>query len=145
MNKENLYFNEYDDLTPRVIPGYELSSIMSNIFLSSVLDSKADLLCIGSGTNNEVLTLAQGNDWHFYSLDPSKEMIELSSTKIKNAGIQNRVDLICGGIDNLTLEKQVEAATLFLVLARILGNENKIKFLSAINKLIKLNGYFIYQ
>lgn len=142
---ENLYINSYDELCTKVIHGYKLSFECSNLYLSKLLNPSSRILSLGCGTCHEVIELARSNPhWTFCAIDPSEEMLVESVKKIRHSGIQNRVDLICGYIETIEETKKFDAVTLFLVLARIIGNNNKLDFLVNINRRIKKNGYLVY-
>ena len=143
------YFNaskstEYDKKIRASIPGYHALHEMTLDFLSSTLPKVANILIIGVGTGMELITLGVSNPkWTFTAIDLSEEMLSVCKDNIDSAGLSYRVKIICGGLDELSLQPIFHAATSILVSHFIKDRNDRKAFFQSIAKRLLDNGSLI--
>lgn len=139
-------FNEraqvYDNEIETMIPGYKTMHELSHHILKSSLPKDAFVLIGGSGTGNEAIEyLSENPGWNIVGFDIAEEMIKKANSKILQNGIQDRIELVHGGISDVT-EEGFDAATLLLVL-HFIPKEDKEDFLTEIYNRLKPGGRLI--
>lgn len=101
----------YDQTIPLNIAGYHLLYDMTSRLLKAGLsrgclgcdDSPAELLIVGAGGGQELVTLGQFQKlWHFTAIDSSEPMLEIVRRRIEEIKIGNRVRLVKGLISSLS-------------------------------------------
>lgn len=149
MNKTNFNINKqlpesYDKLAIKTVVGYEQIYKMSLSLLYSNLGDDARVLIVGSGTGMELLTFAKGMPgWKLTGVEPSIENLDISRSKLIDAGLLNGIKLFCGYVDQLQNEKNFDAATLMFVLQLIPDDGKKLQLLKEIYKKILPGGSLI--
>lgn len=107
-----------------------------HLLSASILDhlpSVAHVLCVGAGTGNEILFLAdQFPDWHFTAVEPSAAMLAVLQERAEEEGISWRCTFHCGYLDSLPEGEPFDAATAFLVSQFILDRNVRTKFFQSI-------------
>src|SRR3954462_2108724 len=82
MNFDADFGRQYEKVSVRSIPGYELLFQLANDFLKSTLPESADLLVIGAGGGKEIVTFGSANlGWRFVGVDPAAQMIAFAHYK----------------------------------------------------------------
>ena len=76
MNFDADFGRQYEKVSIRSIPGYELLFQLANDFLQANLPSNANLLIVGAGGGKEIVTFGSANPgWNFVGVDPAAQMI----------------------------------------------------------------------
>lgn len=88
------------------------------------LPADAHILCVGVGTGNEVLSLADSYPgWRFTGVDPSADMLAVCHQKIRQAGIEHRCDLLAGYLEDIAGGEKFDAVLCLLVTHFIRQND----------------------
>ncbi|EJL23941.1 class I SAM-dependent methyltransferase [Brevibacillus sp. BC25] len=149
--KEEITFNSkmvlaYDANTRISIPTYDLIFTMVQSYFRAQLDEKAaSLLVVGAGGGNELSAWGPYNSkWTFTGVDPSAEMLAMAKNKAVQLGLESRVQLIQGTIDDVRhSDSKYDAASCILVLHFIHDEQEKLKLLRAIKKHLKPGAPFV--
>ncbi|MGB3727911.1 MAG: class I SAM-dependent methyltransferase, partial [Thermodesulfobacteriota bacterium] len=133
-------FNEraqiYDDEIERIIPGYRALHDISHHILKSSLPQEAYVLVGGSGTGKEAIGYAVENPgWKITGFDIAEEMVKKASSKIEQSGLENRIEIIHGGVGDI-LQENFDGAPSLLV-AHFIPTEEKEKFTKEISSRLK--------
>ncbi len=133
-------FNErakvYDADILKIIPGYKALHDDAVNLLETSLPEDAYVLIAGVGTGNESIALAARNPgWRITGFDIAENMIETTQAKIKKYGLEGRIELIHGGIDDV-LQESFDAATSLLVM-HFISYQEKLNFLNGISFRLK--------
>lgn len=135
---------EYDKGIRRTLPTYDPMLRLSQTFLRANLKESASLLIVGGGGGNELKAFGPTNPgWKFTAVDPSKEMLEVAKMKVKQMGIDNRVELINGTITDVPEEYTFEGATCILVLHFIADIDEKHVLLKKVRSHLKPGAPFV--
>lgn len=135
---------QYDRKIKASMPGYEAIHAMTHDFLRLALPESANILVVGAGTGMELVTLGIANPgWRFTAVDTSAEMIEVCRNTIRNAGVEERVTIHLGPIDELPQHESFHAATSILVSHFIPATEERLAFYKAISSRLCGKGIFI--
>ena len=67
-------------------------------------------------------------------MDPSPGMLSSARNKVEEQGIGDRVDTVCGTVEDLSAERRFDAATSILVMHLIPDDGSKLEFLKEIRK-----------
>ncbi|MEW6144458.1 MAG: methyltransferase [Thermodesulfobacteriota bacterium] len=129
-------FNErasvYDADIHKIIPGYDALHSNALHLLETALPEDAFILVAGVGTGNETVAAALRNPgWRVSGFDIAENMINAASDKIKKHGLEGRVELIHGTLDDV-LQESFDAATALLIM-HFIPYEDKLDFLRGIN------------
>ena len=82
--------------------------------------------------------------WTFSGVDPSEEMLKIAKNKAVQLGLESRVRLIQGMIDDLPLpDSKFGAASCILVLHFIDDDREKLKLLKSIKDHLKSGAPFV--
>ncbi|MFF2531715.1 class I SAM-dependent methyltransferase [Brevibacillus sp. NPDC058079] len=150
MNEE-ITFNSkmvlaYDANTRISIPIYDfLFTMVQSYFRAQLGEKAASLLVIGAGGGNELAAWGPSNPkWTFTGVDPSAEMLAMAKNKTVQLGLESRVQLIQGTIDDVPHpESKYDAASCILVLHFINDEQEKLKLLRAIKEQLKPGAPFV--
>ncbi len=97
------------------------------------LPEDARLLCIGVGTGEEIVHLAERFPrWQFMAVEPSGAMLDICRRKAEAAGIASRCRFHEGYLETLAPGELFDAATCFLVSQFILTEPARIDFFRGI-------------
>ncbi|WFA05565.1 class I SAM-dependent methyltransferase [Bacillus sp. HSf4] len=109
---------QYEKKIALKIPCYHMLYDMMDRLLTVRLDQdEADVLVVGAGGGQELLTLGRRHpNWSYTGVDPSAHMLNLARHRLKNARLQLKADFIEGEVKKLEREHQYDAATCMLVL-----------------------------
>lgn len=128
----------YDDTIRRVIPGYDTLHAMTALFLRTELPDAARLLVVGAGTGQELKILSEAApDWQFTACDPAAGMLSVAETRLREAGVLDRVALHACIADDLPDAPPFDAATCLLVLHFIPDDGGKLAVLKSIAARVK--------
>ncbi|MBE9216751.1 class I SAM-dependent methyltransferase [Plectonema cf. radiosum LEGE 06105] len=152
MNKETIDFdrnaaitgNEYDNIAPLALPGYEAMHQMALACLQANLSPEANILVVGAGTGMELIKFALGNPkWQILGVDPSEKMLAIAQDKIQQHDLSEQIKLFQGYTDNLPETSIYDAATSILVMHFIPDDGGKLAFLQSIAQRMKSSSTFI--
>ncbi|WP_369900616.1 class I SAM-dependent methyltransferase [Bacillus manliponensis] len=136
----------YDKNTRVSIPTYDmLLAMIQSYFRAQLGEKEASLLMVGAGGGNELAAWGQSNPkWTFTGVDPSEKMLNMAKHKTLQLGLENRVKLIEGTIDNLPdMESKFDAASCILVLHFIEDMQEKLHLLKNIKNQLKPGAPFV--
>ncbi|MET1014836.1 MAG: methyltransferase [Paenisporosarcina sp.] len=147
--KDDLEFDmemarEYDKGIRRAMPSYDALFRMVQSFLRANVKDGANLLVVGAGGGNEIVTFGTANPtWTFTGVDPSEPMLEVALQKAKNEGMDDRVSIHTGIIENVALTDQFDASTCLLVLHFVETIEQKRSLLNKVREYLKPGAPFV--
>src|SRR5215212_1775384 len=137
---------EYEQQSRVGLAGYDACHELAACMLTAALGSgtEARVLVAGAGGGaKEIVTLgAMEPRWCFVAIDPSKPMMGLAITRLKEANLLDRTNIVSGTVDDLSGEP-FDAATLIGVFHHLPGEEAKRAILSAIAARLKPGARFI--
>ncbi|MEK5039409.1 class I SAM-dependent methyltransferase [Sporosarcina sp. FSL K6-3457] len=128
------------------IPTYDtLFSMVQSYFRAQWGEKEASLLVVGAGGGNELAAWGPSNPkWTFTGVDPSKEMLQMAEHKSIQLGLEKRVKLIQGTVDDLpSSDAKFDAASCILVLHFIEDIQQKLKLLKTIKGKLKPGAPFV--
>jgi tRNA (cmo5U34)-methyltransferase len=149
MVKDDLEFDmemarEYDKGIRRALPTYDAMFRMVQSFLRANVNDAANILVVGAGGGNEIVTFGKANpSWTFVGVDPSEAMLEVALQKAKNEGIEERVTIQTGKIEQVDLNGEFNGATCLLVLHFVETIEEKLSLLRTVKELLKPGSPFV--
>ena len=133
----------YDSQWQNMAPiSQALYFMMSPLFCK--LPSNAHILCVGAGTGNEILHLAQAFPaFRFTAVEPSTEMIKVCKHNLTQAGVAHRCQFHNGYVDSLKNLMPFDAATAVLVSQFIIEEPKRVAFFADIHKRLKPGGLLV--
>ncbi|MBW4621233.1 MAG: class I SAM-dependent methyltransferase [Cyanosarcina radialis HA8281-LM2] len=139
----NLPTNDYDIAVRQSIPGYDAMLDMLRALFQLYLTDDARILVAGAGGGNEISVLSQARPtWQFTGVDPSEKMLAVARSKVESLGIQNRVALHQGVVQELPLHP-FNAATSLLVMHFLPDDGTKLDYLKAIATRLEPGSPFV--
>jgi len=109
--------SEYEQTVKRVNAGYDLVLTLTGCFLRALQHPELKLLVVGAGGGAEIRAFLPGNPgWRLTGVDPSQDMLGLAHAQAEHLGVQERVELVRGTVDDLPAEGRFDAATCLFVL-----------------------------
>ncbi|WP_019415679.1 class I SAM-dependent methyltransferase [Paenisporosarcina sp. TG20] len=147
--KDDLIFDmemakEYDKGIRRALPSYDALFRMVQSFLRANIKDSANVLVVGAGGGNEIVTFGTANpSWTFAGVDPSEAMLEVALQKAKNEGIEERVSIHVGKIEEIEFTEPFNAATCILVLHFVETIEEKRSLLKTVKEQLKPGAPFV--
>lgn len=133
----------YDEQWSRLAPINDTLHLLAEAVLSE-LPARANILCIGSGTGAEILSLARRfPEWRFTAVEPSVPMQDVFRRKAEACGILSRCSLHAGYLDTLPSGEVFDAATAFLVSQFILDRGLRSAFFQGIADRLAPRGILI--
>jgi|GEM_PF-3254668 len=128
----------YDTNIRKSAPWYDLMHRVVVSCLVAAQPSPKNVLIVGAGTGIELIGLgAVWPDAIFTAVDPSLPMLEIAKRKLLGTKLLDRVNFVCGHVNELPTAKLFDAATLQLVLHSISSNEEKLSLISNIINRLK--------
>jgi len=147
--KDDLEFDmemarEYDKGIRRALPTYDAMFRMVQSFLRANVQDSANVLVVGAGGGNEIVTFGTANPtWTFAGVDPSEAMLEVALQKAKDEGIEERVSIHTGTIEQVSFNGKFDAATCLLVLHFVETVEEKLSLLKAVKENLAPGSPFV--
>ena len=134
-SKKAMHYEEY---ARKAVFGYEQLFTMALALVSDKICESANTLVVGCGTGMELIIFGKlMPKWQLTGVDPSEEMINISKTKIEEHGLNNRVTLHHGFVEDLPEEQKYDSATLIFVMRFILETNKKRSLLKNIAKRLR--------
>jgi tRNA (cmo5U34)-methyltransferase len=149
MVKDDLEFDmemarEYDKGIRRALPTYDALFRMVQSFLRAHVKDAANILVVGAGGGNEIVTFGKANpSWTFAGVDPSEAMLEVALQKAKNEGIEERVSVYTGTIEQMEFKETFDGATCLLVLHFVETVEGKLSLLKKVKENLEPGAPFV--
>jgi tRNA (cmo5U34)-methyltransferase len=132
---------EYEQQSRIALAGYDACHELAACILSASLGagSAAKVLVVGAGGPAQEITHAGRLEpnWRFTAIDPSEPMLQIARTRIAEAGLTQRTEIILGRVEELPNEPAFDAATLIGVLHHLPSDEAKRDILRAISARLK--------
>jgi len=147
--KDDLEFDmemarEYDKGIRRALPTYDAMFRMVQSFLRANVTGEAKVLAVGAGGGNEIVTFGKANpSWTFAGVDPSEAMLEVAMQKAKDEGIEERVTIHTGTIEQMKFNEKFDAATCLLVLHFVETVEEKLSLLKTVKENLEPGSPFV--
>jgi tRNA (cmo5U34)-methyltransferase len=133
----------YDQRFAKLAPMRDALHLLVSAVLGD-LPVDARILCVGAGTGQELICLAQKfPQWRFAVLEPSAPMLEVCRRKAEQCGITPRCLFHEGYLDSLPASEAFHAATSLLVSQFILSVEERVRFFSMIAGRLRPGGYLV--
>lgn len=83
---------KYDQMMPRVFPGYDLPFQIIGSYLSVALGDEARVLDVGCGTGEWLMACAEQHPgWRLAGVDPTEPMLDYARAKADGASLGGRV------------------------------------------------------
>lgn len=134
-SKKALHYEEY---ARKAVFGYEQLFTMALSLVSDKTCELANVLVVGCGTGMELITFGKlMPNWQLTGVDPSEEMINVSKAKVEELGLNNRVTLHHGFVEDLPEEQKYDSATLIFVMRFIPETSKKLSLLKNIAKRLR--------
>lgn len=134
--------NCYDEKNSKLAPIGDSMHFLACMVLDD-LPPRARILCVGTGTGAEILSLAESHtEWSFVGVDPSAPMLAVCRDKLEHANVLDRCELIHGYIHNVPEGAAFDAVLCFLV-AHFVRREDRVAFYRGIYDRLKSGGRFI--
>jgi tRNA (cmo5U34)-methyltransferase len=107
------------------------------------LTDDAHILVVGAGGGNEISALSQTDPtWQFTGVDPSQKMLTVAQSKVESLGIEHRVRLHNGVVQELPIYPY-SAATSLLVMHFLPDDGTKLDYLKAIAARLQPGSPFV--
>jgi tRNA (cmo5U34)-methyltransferase len=109
--------SEYARTVNAVNVGYDLVFTLTHCFLRALQRPDLNLLVVGAGGGKEIEQFLPDNPgWRLVGVDPSRDMLALAQSLAESLGVQDRVELVRGTVEDLSAEQRFDAATCLYVL-----------------------------
>ncbi len=117
---------------------------MSIGMVLSELADNARILCVGVGTGEELIHLAQYfPQWQFTAVEPAAPMLDICRQKAEESGIASRCTFHEGYLDSLPALDEFDAATCIWVTHFMMQREERRNFFRQISDRLRPNGYLV--
>lgn len=135
---------EYERGIRRTLPSYDAMLRLAQAFLQHHLPNQANILIVGVGSGNELLHFSEANNlWQFTALDPSQDMLDITTAKLQQQQLQHRVTLLNDTLLTASLNQNFDGATCLLVLHFIKDRQSQIATLQKLATHLKPGAPFI--
>lgn len=129
--------SDYDQTVRRVNVGYELVLTLAHSFLRAQHQPALEVLVVGAGGGAEIQSFLPDNPgWRLTGVDPSADMLALAQGRAEHLGVQDRVMLQRGTVEDVPAERGFDAATCLFVL-HFLPDEAKLATLRGIHRRLR--------
>jgi len=120
---------EYERQSRIALAGYDACHELAACVLAATLGtgSAAQILVAGAGGGAKEIVTAGALEpgWRFTAVDPSQPMLDLTVARLRQGGFIERTEVHLGCVDDLSIERRFDAATLIGVLHHLPGDEAK--------------------
>ncbi|WP_078394774.1 class I SAM-dependent methyltransferase [Shouchella patagoniensis] len=143
---EQIKSGAYEKNARMSIPTYDgLFKMIQSYFRAQFINQDASLLIVGAGGGNELATWGPSNPtWSFTGIDPSEEMLAMAQEKVDTLGLEKRVSLIQGTLNDLpATETMFDGVSCILVLQFIEEYDQKRALLNQIRKRVSSGAPFV--
>ncbi|MBO6636645.1 MAG: class I SAM-dependent methyltransferase [Roseitalea sp.] len=125
------------------VPGFEALHRMTAILLAEHVPADGRLLLLGAGGGHELTRLASHQaGWRFCAVDPSEQMIGAARYRMDQQGDAERVDWVCGLIDDAPAGP-FDGATCLLTLHFVPDDGGKLETLRSIRQRLQPGAPFV--
>jgi len=133
----------YDKGFAKVAPLFDALHLLIRMVLSE-LPADARILCVGVGTGQELIKLAQHfPQWQFTAVEPAVAMLNICRQKAEEFGISSRCTFHEGYLDSLPASDPFHAATCLLVSHFLTQQAERRNFFRQIAARLQPNGYLV--
>ncbi len=140
---DQAHADAYDQRYVRLAPMREALHLLMSAVLAD-LPADARILCVGAGTGQELIYLAQKFPrWRFAVVEPSGPMLGVCRRKAEAGGITPRCVFHEGYLDSLPPSAAFDAATSLLVSQFILSPAARTGFFREIAARLRPGGYLV--
>lgn len=138
INFDSKKATHYEEYARKAVFGYDQLFTMALALVSDKANESANVLVVGCGTGMELITFGNlMSNWNFTGVDPSEEMIKISKAKVDDHGLNERVTLHHGFVEDLLEEEKFDSATLIFVMRFIPDEKKKLSLLKNIAKRLR--------
>jgi tRNA (cmo5U34)-methyltransferase len=132
---------EYEQQSRIALAGYDACHELAACMLAAALGTgtAARILVAGAGGGAKEIVTAGALEpgWRFTAVDPSQPMMDLAVSRIAEAGLSDRTEVVLGTVDDLPTDVDYDAATLIGVLHHLPGDDAKRGILRALATRLK--------
>jgi tRNA (cmo5U34)-methyltransferase len=133
----------YDEKNKKLAPISENLHFLSGLVLKE-LPANARVLCVGTGTGAEILSLARiYPNWTFDGIDPSERMLEDCKKRIESEGLLSRCRLFRGYLSEFNTAEKYDAVLCILVMHFIQDPGERAKMYHDMADHLKTGGVLI--
>lgn len=147
-NQELPAFNKecassYDRQNAKLAPMRDALEFLIRMVLSE-LPADARILCVGVGTGDDLIGLAQAfPGWRFTALDPAAAMLNVCRQRAEDSGIASRCTFHEGYLESLPESEPFDAATCLLVSHFLKQIEERRDLFRQIAARLRPGGYLV--
>jgi tRNA (cmo5U34)-methyltransferase len=132
---------EYEEQSRIALAGYDACHELAACMLAAALGTgtAARILVAGAGGGAKEIVTAGALEpgWRFTAVDPSQPMMDLAVSRIAEAGLSDRTEVVLGTVDDLPPDFAYDAATLIGVLHHLPGDDAKRGILRSLATRLK--------
>ena len=140
---EGEYGRRYNNMIERAMPGYTGMSELTLAILRSHMKTFENLLVIGAGGGNELISFAM-EGWNITGIDPSPQMLELAKQRLAQIKPESKIELLCDRFENFEKSKEFDAITSILVMHFLPDDGSKSNFLKKVFHHLKEGAIYIH-
>ncbi len=139
--------SEYEVQSRIALAGDEACHDLSACILAAKLKNvdEARVLVAGAdGNAQEVLSIAKLKpQWKFSAVDPSAAMLEIAKSRMSERDMASSTDFVHGYVDDLSMERTFDAATLIGVFHHVSKPQDKLRLLRSLADRLKIEAPLI--
>lgn len=140
---EGEYGRQYNNIIEQAMPGYVGLSKLILAILRSYMKAGGNLLVIGAGGGNELVSLAM-EGWYITGIDSSPQMLELAEQRLSKIKPKSKIELLCDRFENFESGKEFDAITSILVMQFLPDDGSKSNFLKKVFLHLKEGAIYIH-
>ena len=125
------------------MPGYLGLSRLTLAILRSNMKTSGNLLVIGAGGGNELISFAM-EGWNITGIDSSPQMLELAKQRLSQITPRSRIELLCDRFENFDRVKEFDAITSILVMHFLADDGSKSNFLRKVFHHLREGATYIH-